>query len=42
MDALGWAERVSSDPHDLVDLLYLFERYGRWGAAPAALPWQRS
>jgi hypothetical protein len=41
-DALGWAERCSGDPYDLVDLLYLFERYGRWGATPAALPWQRS
>jgi len=41
-EALGWAERVSHDPYDQADLLYLFERYGRWGAAPASLPWQRS
>lgn len=41
-EALGWADRVSNDPYDQVDLLYLFERYGRWGATPAALPWQRS
>jgi hypothetical protein len=42
LGALQRAERCSSDPYDIVDLLYLFERYGRWGSAPAALPWQRS
>lgn len=41
-DALFLAESCSSDPYDISDLLYLFERYGRWGSAPAALPWQRS
>jgi hypothetical protein len=29
----------SSHPHDLLDLFYLFERYGRWGARPACFPW---
>jgi hypothetical protein len=42
LDALRLAERCSSDPYDIADLLYLFERYGRWGSAPAALPWQRA
>lgn len=29
----------SNHPHDLLDLFYLFERYGRWGARPACYPW---
>ena len=29
----------STHPHDLLDLFYLFERYGRWGARPACFPW---
>ncbi|HTV21902.1 MAG TPA: hypothetical protein VMG12_24600 [Polyangiaceae bacterium] len=41
-EALAWTERFSRDPYDMADLLYLFERYGRWGAAPASFPWQRS
>jgi hypothetical protein len=41
LDALAVAERCSTDPYDMADLLYLFERYGRWGAASAVLPWQR-
>jgi hypothetical protein len=40
--ALGRYERCSSNPYDVVDLLYLFERYGRWGAYQACLPWRRS
>jgi hypothetical protein len=41
LEAVQLAEHCSTDPYDMVDLLYLFERYGRWGAAPAALPWHR-
>jgi hypothetical protein len=41
LDALAIAERCSRDPYDMADLLYLFERYGRWGAASTVLPWQR-
>ena len=41
LDALTVAERCSKDPYDMADLLYLFERYGRWGAASTVLPWQR-
>lgn len=41
LDVLAFAEGCSNDPYDMADLLYLFERYGRWGSAPAALPWQR-
>jgi len=41
LDALALAERCSKDPYDMADLLYLFERYGRWGAASTVLPWQR-
>ena len=41
LGALALAERCSGDPYDMADLLYLFERYGRWGSAPAALPWSR-
>jgi hypothetical protein len=40
--ALSMAERCSSDPYDMVDLLYLFERYGRWGALQTSLPWRRT
>jgi hypothetical protein len=32
----------SSHPHDLLDLFYLFERYGRWGARPACFPWNNA
>jgi hypothetical protein len=41
-EALRMAESVSADPYDIVDLLYLFERYGRWGAVQASQPWIRS
>lgn len=42
LEALAVTERCSSDAYDMADLLYLFERYGRWGATQAALPWLRS
>ncbi|MEY4549107.1 MAG: hypothetical protein RL685_5302 [Pseudomonadota bacterium] len=35
-------ERSRSDAtsaHDVLDLFYLLERYGRWGARPACFPW---
>jgi hypothetical protein len=41
-DALNLLQSCSGNPYDLVDLLYLFERYGRWGAAQASLPWRVS
>ena len=40
--ALGRAGRCSADPYDILDLLYLFERYGRWGASQASQPWSRT
>lgn len=40
-EALARAESCSKDPYDIADLLYLFERYGRWGSAPANLPWEK-
>jgi hypothetical protein len=33
---------LSKNGHDSVDLLYLLERYARWGAASASLPWNRT
>jgi hypothetical protein len=39
--ALALAENCSSDAYDMADLLYLLERYGRWGSAASALPWSR-
>ena len=40
--ALVRLERCSTDPYDILDLLYLFERYGRWGASQASQPWSRT
>jgi hypothetical protein len=40
-DVLALAESCSKDPYDMADLLYLFERYGRWGSAPSNLPWEK-
>jgi len=42
LEALALTERCSGDAYDMADLLYLFERYGRWGATQAALPWLRT
>lgn len=30
---------LSKNGHDIVDLLYLFERYGRWGSMNSRMPW---
>jgi hypothetical protein len=42
LEALSLTERCSGNVYDMADLLYLFERYGRWGATQAALPWLRT
>jgi hypothetical protein len=38
-EALRALSLHSQLPHDILDLFYLFERYGRWGARPACFPW---
>lgn len=37
--ALERSRAGSQGAHDVLDLFYLLERYGRWGARPACFPW---
>lgn len=39
LSALERARAGSPEAHDVLDLFYLLERYGRWGARPACFPW---
>lgn len=42
LQTLVYLQRWSSNTYDMADLLYLFERYGRWGAMQANSPWRSS
>lgn len=37
--ALERSRAGSNEAHDVLDLFYLLERYGRWGARPTCFPW---